>query len=81
MPNIAKVLREEIQRLAKRQARVELRPVRRDNVRLKKIVADLRRQMAALNRQEVGRCGANPVCVERPLTSHTLVQSVRKPAP
>jgi len=42
------VLREEIQRLAKRQARVELRPVRRDNVRLKKIVADLRRQMAAL---------------------------------
>ena len=50
MPNIAKVLREEIQRLAKRQARAELSPVRRDNVRLKKIVADLRRQMAALNR-------------------------------
>jgi DNA-binding transcriptional regulator YiaG len=50
MPNIAKVLREEIQRLAKRQARAELRPVRRDHVRLKKIVADLRRQMAALNR-------------------------------
>jgi len=50
MPNIAKVLREEIQRLAKRQARAELRPVRRDNVRLKKIVADLRRQMAALKR-------------------------------
>jgi DNA-binding transcriptional regulator YiaG len=44
------VLREEIQRLAKRQARAELRPVRRDTVRLKKIVADLRRQMAALNR-------------------------------
>jgi DNA-binding transcriptional regulator YiaG len=50
MPNIAKVLREEIQRLAKRQARAELSPVRRDNVRLRKIVADLRRQMAALNR-------------------------------
>ena len=50
MPNIAKVLREEIQRLAKRQARAELRPVRRDNVRLKKIVAGLRREMAALNR-------------------------------
>ena len=50
MPNIAKVLREEIQRLAKRQVRAELSPVRRDNVRLKKIVADLRRQMAALNR-------------------------------
>ena len=50
MPNIAKVLREEMQRLAKRQARAELNPVRRDNIRLKKIVADLRRQIAALNR-------------------------------
>lgn len=50
MPNIAKVLREEIQRLAKRQVRAELRPVRRDTVRLKKNVAELRRQMAALTR-------------------------------
>ena len=50
MSNIAKVLREEIQRLAKRQAKVELSPVKRDNVRLKKGVAELRRQMAALNR-------------------------------
>ena len=50
MPNIAKVLREEIQRLAKRQARAELNPVRRENARLRKIVTGLRRQMAALNR-------------------------------
>lgn len=50
MPNIANVLREEIQRLAKRQVRKELGAVRRDHVRLKKIVADLRRQMAALDR-------------------------------
>jgi len=50
MPNIAKVLREEVQRLAKRQIRTELSPVRRDNVRLKKSVADLRRQIAALDR-------------------------------
>ena len=50
MPNIANVLREEIQRLAKRQVRAELRTVRRDHVRLKKIVADLRHQMAALDR-------------------------------
>ena len=50
MPNIAKVLREEIQRLAKRQVRAELGPIRQDHVRLKKIVADLRRQMAVLNR-------------------------------
>jgi DNA-binding transcriptional regulator YiaG len=50
MPNIANVLREEIQRLAKRQVRKELGTVRRDHVRLKKIVADLRHQMAALDR-------------------------------
>jgi DNA-binding transcriptional regulator YiaG len=50
MPNIAKVLREEIQRLAKRQVRAALRPVRRDTVRLKKNVAELRRQMTTLNR-------------------------------
>ena len=50
MPNIAKVLREEIQRLAKRQVRAELLPLRRDTVRLKKTAADLRRQLAALAR-------------------------------
>jgi DNA-binding transcriptional regulator YiaG len=50
MPNIAKVLREEIQRVAKRQARTELGPLKRDSVRLKKSVAELRRQIAALNR-------------------------------
>jgi len=48
--NMAKVLREEIQRVAKRQVRTELAPLRRDGVRLKKSVADLRRQIAALNR-------------------------------
>jgi DNA-binding transcriptional regulator YiaG len=50
MPNIAKVLREEIQRLAKKQVKAQVRPLRRDTVRLKKSVADLRRQIAALNR-------------------------------
>jgi DNA-binding transcriptional regulator YiaG len=50
MPDIAKVFREEIQRLAKRQVRAELDTVRRDSVRLKKIVADLRRQLVTLNR-------------------------------
>ncbi len=50
MPSIAKMLREEIQRLAKRQVRAELSPVRRENVRLKRTVTDLRRQVAALTR-------------------------------
>jgi DNA-binding transcriptional regulator YiaG len=50
MPNVAKVLREEVQRLAKRQIKSELTPIRRDNARLKKSVADLRRQIASLDR-------------------------------
>ncbi len=50
MPNIGKVLREEIARLAKRQVRTELSSLKRDNVRLKKSVAELRRQIATLSR-------------------------------
>jgi DNA-binding transcriptional regulator YiaG len=49
MPNIAQVLREEIQRLARKQVKDGLSPLKRDQLRLKKTVADLRRQMAALN--------------------------------
>ena len=49
MPNIAKVLREEIQRLAKKQVKADVRAIKRESVRLKKSVADLRRQVAALN--------------------------------
>ena len=50
MPNIAIVLREEIQRLARKQVKAGLSRLKRDNVRLKKSVAALRRQMAALGR-------------------------------
>jgi DNA-binding transcriptional regulator YiaG len=50
MPNLAKVLREEVQRLAKKQVKTGLTPLRRDNIRLKRTVADLRRQVETLNR-------------------------------
>jgi DNA-binding transcriptional regulator YiaG len=50
MPNIARVLREEIQRLARRQVKAGLTPLKRDNVRLKKHVADLRRELTVLTR-------------------------------
>lgn len=48
MPNIASVFRDEIQRLARKQVRAALAPVKRDQVRLRKAVAHLRRQVAAL---------------------------------
>ena len=48
MPDVARVLREEVQRLAKRQVKAGLTPLKRDNVRLKKHVAELRRELTAL---------------------------------
>lgn len=50
MPNIANVLREEIQRLARKQVKAGLAPLKRENIRLKKSVADLKRQVADLTR-------------------------------
>ena len=50
MPDVARVLREEVQRLAKRQVKAGLTPIKRDTVRLKKNVADLRRELTALVR-------------------------------
>jgi DNA-binding transcriptional regulator YiaG len=50
MPDVARVLREEVQRLAKRQVKAGLAPIKRDTVRLKKNVADLRRELTALAR-------------------------------
>jgi DNA-binding transcriptional regulator YiaG len=50
MPDVARVLREEVQRLAKRQVKAGLTPLKRDNARLKKSVADLRRDLTALTR-------------------------------
>ena len=47
---MARVLREEVQRLAKRQVKAGLAPIKRDTVRLKKNVADLRRELTALAR-------------------------------
>ena len=50
MPDVAKVLREEVQRLAKRQVKAVVAPIKRDNVRLKKDVSNLRRELTALTR-------------------------------
>ena len=39
MPDVARVLREEVQRLAKRQVKAGLAPIKRDTVRLKVDIA------------------------------------------
>jgi len=54
MPNIALVLREEIQRLAKKEIRPQVKQLRKDNVRLKRDVADLKRRLTLVE-SEVNR--------------------------
>ena len=50
MPNIGALLKEEIRRLAKREARSLLATVRKDNARLKRTAAEHKRRLARLER-------------------------------
>ena len=50
MPDIAKVLREEIQRLARKELKAALATLRKDNIALKRTVADHKRRIATLER-------------------------------
>lgn len=50
MPNIAKILRDEIQRLARREAKAAAAPLKKDNADLKRAVADLKRRTVQLER-------------------------------
>jgi DNA-binding transcriptional regulator YiaG len=50
MPNIGALLKEEIRRLAKKEARSLLASLRKDNARLKRTAAQFKRSLAALER-------------------------------
>ena len=50
MPNLAKVLKEEIQRLARKETKAATTALRRDNALLKRAIADHKRRIAALER-------------------------------
>ena len=50
MPNIGSLLREEIRRLAKREARALMTSLRKDSAKLKRTVAEHKRRLAALER-------------------------------
>ena len=51
MPSIASVLKEEISRLCKKELRAQLDPVRVASARYRSDIADLKRRMVALERQ------------------------------
>jgi DNA-binding transcriptional regulator YiaG len=50
MPNIAKVLREEITRIARHEAKVAITPIRKPTIRLRKDVANLKARLALLEK-------------------------------
>lgn len=54
MPNIAKLLKDEITRLAKKEVKSVSSPIKGDTVKLKKTVAALKRQIALLERTVKG---------------------------
>jgi DNA-binding transcriptional regulator YiaG len=51
MPNVVQVLKAEITRLARKEARAAVAPIRRPSVRLRKEVADLKRRVALLQQE------------------------------
>lgn len=50
MPNLANALKEEIQRLARKEARSLTSALRKDGARLKRVAADLKRRVSKLER-------------------------------
>ena len=48
MPDIARVLREEIQRLARKESKAAVANLRKDNAMLKRVAADFKRRLAKL---------------------------------
>ena len=50
MPNLAKVLKEEIQRLARKETKAAVATLRSDNATLKRAIADHKRRIVALER-------------------------------
>lgn len=50
MPNIAKVLKEEISRISRHEAKVAITPIRKPTLKLRKDVANLKSRLAALEK-------------------------------
>ena len=50
MPNIARVLKEEIARISRKEAKAAVSPIRKPSVRYRKDIADLKRRMESLEK-------------------------------
>jgi DNA-binding transcriptional regulator YiaG len=68
MPNIAKLLKDEIQRLARKEVKTSIAGLRKDNSRLKRTAADFKRRLATLE------------SVQKRLAARTDAKSVSRPS-
>lgn len=60
MPNIAKMLKEEIQRLARHEIKVAMMRLQKDNSALRKTVADLKKRLAAMELEKKQMARSQP---------------------
>lgn len=51
MPNIAKVLKEEIARIAKKEAKAAVTPIRKPSIRIRKDTADLKARVTTMEKE------------------------------
>ena len=89
MPNIAKVLKEEISRISRHEAKLATTPIRKPTIRLRKDVANLKARLAALEKAHkelqsiVTKCQAAmpepaPKTAEKGWISGKGIKSLRK---
>ena len=89
MPNIAKVLKEEISRISHHEAKLATTPIRKPTIRLRKDVASLKARLAALEKAYKGiqalmaKCKAaqpapTPEAAEKGWISGKGIKSLRK---
>lgn len=68
MPNIASILKSEISRVARKEARTEIETLKKASASYRSAIAELRRQVAALEKEvrRVAKGSARVVAVEKP---------------
>lgn len=75
MPNIASVIKDEITRLARKEIRAQVEPLRKTTINQKREIAELKRQIAGLGRQVKAAGKAPKAAPEAASTSTTRFSS------
>ena len=76
MSNVAKVLRSEISRISRKEAKIAVDPIGKSHIALKKVVADLKRRIALLEKENKRLVSA--MRKEKAVTPQTLSEETEK---